>query len=438
VADPLIRIHDLATLLAKSIREVNRWLVRTGVKVVVHHGQPAVRWPALVERLDVATARKIKNEVRKRHFDLNHCTWTVASFPELAELWDQKRNGSMKPGEVRYRSDKTVWWKCDVARDHRWQEAPSSRIQKRADGSYRVLGCPFCSHHRISPRDSLARAYPAVAREWHPQLNGDLRPIDMPPRANKMVWWRCSKGHEWQTVIAARTRLGAGCPYCAKVSLTPENTLAARQPGLAAEWHPSKNGALKPTDVASCSSHRQFWWKCPAARDHEWQATAGTRSRSPRCPFCTNRRLAPSNCLQRRFPGLARQWHPRRNGALTPDGVIATSRRLVWWKCPKASDHEWDCRIEQRVRKKSGCPFCAGKRVCKSNCLATLYPKVAAQWHPLRNGTLSPANVLATSKSAVWWRCPSGHEWRAPIHARSALGRGCPICLEFGVSKRRQ
>ena len=36
---------------------------------------------------------------------------------------------------------------------------------------------------------------------------------------------------------------------------------------LVAEWHPTKNGDLKPEDVVA-SSKRKVWWKCFKGEDH--------------------------------------------------------------------------------------------------------------------------------------------------------------------------
>ena len=37
--------------------------------------------------------------------------------------------------------------------------------------------------------------------------------MNVTPNSHKKVWWKCSKGHEWQAVVASRNR-GSGCPYC--------------------------------------------------------------------------------------------------------------------------------------------------------------------------------------------------------------------------------
>ncbi|MBQ03731.1 hypothetical protein CL673_03350 [Candidatus Bathyarchaeota archaeon] len=60
---------------------------------------------------------------------------------------------------------------------------------------------------------SLADRNPELAKEWHPIKNGDLTPAQVTPGSGKKVWWRCSRGHEWEAMVKSRTR-GTGCPYC--------------------------------------------------------------------------------------------------------------------------------------------------------------------------------------------------------------------------------
>ncbi|OLN24302.1 zinc-ribbon domain-containing protein [Desulfosporosinus metallidurans] len=39
------------------------------------------------------------------------------------------------------------------------------------------------------------------------------------------------------------------------------NDLATTKPEIVQEWHPTKNGNLKPSDVVA-GSERKVWWKC--------------------------------------------------------------------------------------------------------------------------------------------------------------------------------
>jgi hypothetical protein len=113
---------------------------------------------------------------------------------------------------------------------------------------------------------------------------------------------------------------------------------------------------------------------------------------------------------------------------LTPDQVVAGSTQKAWWKCPNGLDHEWESSLVNRVNG-SGCPFCAGRNPSVTNSLATLYPEIAKQWHPTRNGKLTPKQVVAGSGQKVWWKCPnsSDHEWQVSINNRVSGEKDVPF-----------
>ena len=114
-------------------------------------------------------------------------------------------------------------------------------------------------------------------------------PQQVTPNSNRRVWWRCSLGHEWQAVVAARTSNGSGCPYCAgRKVLAGFNDLATREPLLAKQWHPKLNGSLTP-EMVTPGSHRKVWWQCPDG--HVWRAVIYSRSGAhvSGCPICAGR-----------------------------------------------------------------------------------------------------------------------------------------------------
>ena len=204
-------------------------------------------------------------------------------------------------------------------------------------------------------------------------------------------------------------------------------SLAEVNPALAKEWHPTKNGDLTPFDFAA-KSNKKVWWKCDKGEDHEWDGSINNRSRGTDCPICSGKKLVKSNCLATLNPELAKEWHPTKNGELTPFDVFPSQGLKIWWKCPKGDDHEWQTSINNRSFGRK-CPICSGQKVVKSNCLATLKPELAKEWHPTKNGKLTPYNVMAGSNKKVWWKCPKGddHEWEAPGMNR-VKGVGCPVC----------
>lgn len=279
----------------------------------------------------------------------------------------------------------------------------------------------------------LAYNHTDLLKQWHTQKNDDLHPWDASYGSHKKVWWRCDKGHEWQAEIKSRVQ-GCGCPVCADRQIQcGSNDLATTHPMIAAEWHPTKNGPLKPTDVTSGMT-KKVWWKC--TEGHEWFAPISSRTRGSGCPVCSGKVVQKGyNDLASLFPEVAAQWMREKNLPLTPETVTPFSNHRVWWKCTEG--HEWQALISARTASSSGCPYCTGRKVKPGyNDLATVYPEIAKEWHPTLNGELTPEMVTVGSKKRVWWRCGEGHEWRAVIYSRTGKNKhGCPVCAGKLVKK---
>lgn len=260
--------------------------------------------------------------------------------------------------------------------------------------------------------------------QWHPEKNAALTPADISYGSQRKVWWRCGQGHEWQSPPYARTGRGSGCPICAGKRPAPGEDLQSRHPALAVQWHPLRNGTLTPDQVAP-DSHRRVWWQC--GQGHEWNAMIRTRTAGGGCPVCDGRVVIPGkNDLQSCAPALAAQWHPEKNGALQPHQVGSGSSRKVWWQCDRG--HTWQAAVSVRAAG-SGCPVCAGRIVVTGeNDLRSRFPELAAQWHPAKNGSLTPERISGRSTRRVWWRCRRGHAWQCAVSARTERGKECPYC----------
>ena len=220
-----------------------------------------------------------------------------------------------------------------------------------------------------------------------------------------------------------------------KKALRTSRHWIAGYPELVAQWDLERNGDLYPWQVSRASAKR-IWWRCPKGPDHAWNSAAGDRVRSSGCPFCQRRRVSVTNCLATIAPDLAAEWHPIKNGSLAPRDIIATTDRKVWWRCRRGPDHEWRAAVVDRVDPGTGCPCCANRAVSVTNCLSTVAPELAAEWHPKKNGKLTPRNAVAHSRRIVWWKCGGGpdHEWSAAITNRFKRGTRCPMCVGRRVS----
>lgn len=128
-------------------------------------------------------------------------------------------------------------------------------------------------------------------------------------------------------------------------------------------------------------------------------------------------------------PELAKQWHPSKNGSLTPHDVGPYSNRKVWWVCPKNPSHEWDIYVYARTAG-NGCreaPCSKRPRASATHNLMKSDPEIAAEFHPLKNGDMTPEKITPHSTKRYWWKCQYGHEWLARVDSRTA-GTGCRHC----------
>ncbi|QWI77934.1 zinc-ribbon domain-containing protein (plasmid) [Bacillus mycoides] len=341
---------------------------------------------------------------------IDNCLATLN--PEIARQWHPTKNGTLTPYDVVVGSYKKVWWMCEEG--HEWE----TKVYRRAKhGS----SCLYCCGQKTLFEKSIVVTHPNLLKEWHPFKNTSVDPSTISFGSDKKIWWMCKQGHEWETRLYDRTKNGSGCPYCSGRNATIDNCLAKVYPEISKEWHPIKNGLLTPNDVTP-KSGRRVWWKCE--KGHEWESAIYSRTTGVGCPYCANKRVCIDNCLATLNPEIAKQWHPTKNGILTPYDVVVGSYTKVWWICEKG--HEWETNVHNRT-KGSGCPYCTNRKICIDNCLATLNSELAKEWHPTKNGTLTPYDVTRSSSKRVWWKCNEGHEWETSVNNR-AYGSGCLYC----------
>ena len=133
------------------------------------------------------------------------------------------------------------------------------------------------------------------------------------------------------------------------------------------------------------------------------------------------------------FPELCKEWDDEKNQeiGLYPERMKPGSNKKAWWRCSKCGG-SWDAVIHTRTKLNVGCPYCGKNPLrvqCGVNDLATRYPEIAVEWHPTKNGTVTPDKVYCTSNKKAWWKCRvCGHEWETIISVRTRMGCGCPKC----------
>ena len=131
-----------------------------------------------------------------------------------------------------------------------------------------------------------------------------------------------------------------------KKSLTESHPIDSKQ------WHPTKNGDLKPSDV-TYGMNKKVWWICELG--HEWEDKISNKTKSKHCPYCYGRRV---------WAGF--------------NDINTTSKKLSNWLLNKEDGYkhskgtkvklDWKCGCGQIIRNKSpfivdkdglGCPNCS-------------------------------------------------------------------------------
>lgn len=337
--------------------------------------------------------------------------------PRIASEWHPTKNGKLGPHEINGGTHKSYWWQCESG--HEWKARCVNRTTR--DG-----GCPICSGQTLLPGfNDLATTHPDLAKEWHPTKNEGLSPKDVNAGTRKKFWWQCAKGHEWQAQCVNRKLREDGCPTCAnKIVLAGFNDLPTTSPELTQQWHPTKNGDLRP-ELFHAGSKTKIWWRCDYG--HEWEVAIQHRhGATVGCPICSNKKLLTGfNDLATTNPELAAQWHPTKNDGRSPKDVLAGTAKKIWWQ--DEFGHEWEATGANRLRG-TGCPVCVGQKTQAGfNDLATTNPEFVQEWHPTKNGDLTPTNVTRASEKRVWWQCEFGHEWQSRISTRRS-DKACPVC----------
>lgn len=306
------------------------------------------------------------------------------------------------------------------------------------DSSVRLLrntkasdGCGYCANKRIlAGFNSLADTNPNDAAEWHPSLNGDLRPDQIGAGSANHAYWLCvAEGHTTWQQINLRTRKGAGCTVCSNHSVAADaNSLAAVRPDLAADWHDELNAPLRPDEVLF-QTERPIWWICREEGHEPYEMSALRRTKGGRCRVCNRVEAHETTSLAATHPHLLKRWDRKKNGTLKPEDVLSGSGLTAWWRCER--NHSFPAII-QNMTKKFVCGECIGRRVTEGNCLRATHPHLVEQFDFSRNGEFTPDNIIATSPTVLFWICELGHHWPSPVRSR-ANGSRCHYCINKKV-----
>lgn len=412
-------------------------------------------------------------------------------YPQLTNEWDYEKNGELLPENFKPKSNIRVWWKCELG--HSWQ----SSINKRTSGT----SCPKCFfengtsfaeqailyylskkvkvENRIKifdneidiflPDLNIGFEYDGI--HFHNTIKSKIKEEtkNIIMKENNITLFRIKESNKSyfdkntniiycipdrdynylekvltcindilnlniENIDISRDRL---IIYNQYVKSIKQHSIAKECPELLKEWDYQNNGDLKPENFKP-GSNVKVWWKCLKCNSL-YESTISHKTEGTNCPFCSGKKVNETNNLKNKYPKLSNTWDYEKNGELKPENVYYSSRKKVWWICPKCKE-SFSASVCTRIKAKEyDCSKCMHKRignanrliaVSKNKSLKILKPDLSKEWNYEKNNKLTPENVSCGSGIKVWWKCSKcGYEWQAKIFNRS-YGTGCPKCYK--------
>lgn len=198
-------------------------------------------------------------------------------FPQIAAEWHYMKNRPVTPVQIFPTTAKKYWWLC--SKGHPYEASPGNR-------SSNGRGCPNCSNQKVLPENSIETLHPNIAKQFS-KKNAPLTAKQLSQGSNRLVWWHCVCGHDWEATPYTRIQAGSGCPACANRTVTESNSLLTKFPEIAAEWDYSKNLGLTPGQVIAGSAVR-ISWICPLGHSYSASVRKRTGPEKTACPKCSN------------------------------------------------------------------------------------------------------------------------------------------------------
>ena len=360
--------------------------------------------------------------------------------PSLAVEWHPSKNAPLTPYEVTAGSGKRVWWLCPIG--HEYQATIHDRNTDNTQ-------CPICNLRVQTSFPEQAtffyvhKLYSDAINKYKPAFLGSMELDIYIPSIHTGIEFDGANWHQSDEQYERDIRKYKLCQenHVKLIRIKEKNTRNWVDNAQTADVvytisKVKKTGELETVlkvILDSIDASSNMWTRTDPRHIHSQIDVNIERDRPQILGYLTS----IDNSLAILRPDVASKWDYVKNQDLTPDMFTVSSNEIIWWKCPDCG-HEWKCSINSMTRKgRFGCAECSKKHrgrsftqgvVKKVGSLAETMPELAKEWHPIKNGDLTPNDITAGKFKPVWWLCPKcGYEWQASPNNRKR-GIGCPCC----------
>lgn len=413
-------------------------------------------------------------------------------YPTLLQEVDIDKNPLNTVQDISSGSAKKIYWKCEQG--HSYEMSAVNKIKSR--------GCPFCHNKRVMAGENDLVTWckdngrTQILDDWNYEKNMVL-PNEITYGSNVKAWFKCHIcGYEWQTVVNSRTIQHSDCRMCSRrinssfpeqcvfyyVSIffpdavngdrsildgreldiwVPSLRFAVEYDGK--KWH--KNDSKDIEKDKLCKDRGIILYRirekgCKELNSADsilfeyeygdWNALSkiiieiledvGMKNcdvNISRDEYIVKEKYytqSLANSLGSLYPQLAKEWHPTKNGKITPDLIIAETHDLYHWLCPEG--HTYKASPKNRIRMNSNCPYCSGQKVLQGyNDLETTHPEIALDYDNNKN-TRKSYEVSRGCSDFVWLKCHKcGYEFYYQLNTYVSNGGLCPVCSQSGKTK---
>ena len=366
--------------------------------------------------------------------------------PKLMAEWNWEKNNELglDPKTLTCGSNKKAWWKCSIC-GYEWQ----AKILNRKHGRC----CPCCSNRVVvKGKNDLGTTHPNLAKEWNYEKNYPLKPIEVTKGMAKKVWWICPNGHEYQATILHRSN-GTGCPICnlgRQTSFAEQTIYYYIKKYFKDAQNKVQNvfGTRMEFDVYIPSIKTVveydggYWHEKANSKEKEQKkfelckknGIILVRIREPEDKNFNNKVYTRINASAVEFSNVKADYVLFADKTGNNKGIDKVVKELfkilskIFGKYHPFHPFNtilFDIEIDIERDKEE---ICKNLYTNYNRSLLVVNKELAKEWHPTKNGELTPSQLSFNTRRKVWWLCPKcGYEWQSSINLRNK-GIGCPKC----------
>lgn len=188
--------------------------------------------------------------------------------------------------------------------------------------------------------------------------------------SNKKYRFKCDIcEHIWADSLSHIVGRDSWCPYCSSKKLcdNQECKKCFEKSFKSNIKSQSLDEDVDPRFIFNFSN-KKYKFKCKKC-DHKWKDTICHITRDLRwCPYCSNKKLCKNKCKKCFKLSFASTPNCKLlEDKVDPRMIFKCAVKKYNFRC-SVCDHVWKCSLDQMTTRKTGCPYCAHKVLCKKEC----------------------------------------------------------------------